>query len=95
MNLYAATQTAAWRRTDDQALEVGHVLQSTLEANPDLVPANTKEITLRSVTIPLKSLLTNHWESESEHKSAEDSRNHLTVVCKEDNDDEKTRHIAT
>lgn len=95
IDLYAATQTVAWRRTDDQALEVGNVLKSTLEANPDLVPANTKEITLRSVIIPLKFSVTNHNNSESEHKSAADTRNHLTVVCKEDDDNEKTKHIAT
>jgi len=95
IDLYAATQTAAWRRTDDQALEVGNVLKSTLEANPDLVPANTKEITLRSVILHLKLSMTNHDNSESEHKSAADPRSHLTVVCKEDNDNEKTRHIAT
>lgn len=95
IDLYAATQTAAWRRTDDQALEVGNVLKSTLEANPGRVPANTKEITLRLVIRPVKSSVSKYDNRESEHKSAADPRRHLTVVCKEDNDNEKTTHIAT
>jgi hypothetical protein len=68
---------------------------STLEANPDRVPANTKEITLRLVIILLKFSVSNQDNSETEHQSAADPRNHLTVVCKEDDNKEKTKHIAT
>ncbi|KAE9977918.1 hypothetical protein EG328_001791 [Venturia inaequalis] len=79
VNLYAATRTSAWTRTEEQALEVGKVLKSTLEADPTLIPANTKEMILR----------------ESTHKSPADRIEHLTVVCKGDDGDVKTEHIPT
>lgn len=44
IDLYAATQTRNWKRTEEQALEVGKVLKSTLEADPNLIPANTKAL---------------------------------------------------
>lgn len=47
VTLSAATQTEAWRRTEEMADQVGETLKSVVEKKPENIPDGAKELILR------------------------------------------------
>lgn len=47
VTLSAATQTDAWRRTEEMADQVGETLKSVVEKKPENIPNGAKELILR------------------------------------------------
>ncbi|KAF1996577.1 hypothetical protein P154DRAFT_608330 [Amniculicola lignicola CBS 123094] len=78
VTLSAATETDAWRRSDEMADKVGEILKTTVEKKPEQLPADTQQVILR----------------ESVHTSDADKRDHLTVVCVNDKGEGKTLHLT-
>jgi hypothetical protein len=47
VTLSAATETEAWRRTEEMADQVGETLKSVVEKKPENIPNGAKELILR------------------------------------------------
>jgi len=77
VTLSAATETEAWRRTEEMADQVGETLKSVVEKKPENIPNGAKELILR----------------ESQHESDADKRTHLTVVAVNEQGSGTTLHF--